>query len=191
MNTPNRVLFALGFEAAIGGIALLLAWILRIPLAPLLHIDPGDAAVAAIGVVLLGSVFFVVARSTWPPFRRIREQLDAILPRLLTGVSLGGVFLIAVVAGISEELLFRGVIQHGLDFHMATWIAVVAANIVFALAHLITPTYGVLALLMGGILSTVFIVTGSLVAAAITHALYDFAALTYYRSYLKQKEARP
>jgi uncharacterized protein len=187
MSTPKRVVFALGFEAAIGGIALFLAWILRIPLAPLLVIDARDAAVAAIGIVLLGSVFFLVARSTWPPFRRIREQLDAILPRLLAGASLGGIFLIALIAGISEELLFRGVIQHGLDIHTSTWIAVVAANIVFALAHLITPTYGILALFMGAILSAVLIVTGSLVAAAITHALYDFAALTYY---LKRKEAR-
>jgi hypothetical protein len=197
MSSPNSseattrprkgVLFALAFEGAIGLTALLFAFILRIPLAPLLDITASGLAFAAVGIVLLGAVFFLVSRSSWPPFRRIREQLDAILPRFLGGASLGAILLVAAVAGISEELLFRGVIQHGLDLHAATWIAVVAANIVFALAHLITPTYGVLALFMGAILSTVFLVSESLIAAALTHALYDFAALTYY---LRRKEAR-
>jgi hypothetical protein len=181
------VVFALAFEGAIGLAALLLAWILRIPLAPLIYIDGNGLALAGLGVLLLGVVFFLVSRSSWPPFRKIRDQLDAILPRFLGGASLGVILLVAAVAGISEELLFRGVIQHGLDIHTATWVAVVAANIVFALAHLITPTYGVLALFMGAILSTVFLVSGSLIAAALTHALYDFAALTYY---LRRKEAR-
>ncbi len=174
------LLIALTFEGAIGIAALIAAVALGIRLRPLLSLSGKDLATALLGVLALSVIFVVVAFSRWSPFARIRRQLDRVLPQLFDRASVAALFAVSAVAGISEELLFRGVLQHGLDSVMTTWAAVLIANLVFAALHLITPTYGVIAFFMGLILSAVFMITGSIAAAAITHGIYDFMALVFY-----------
>ena len=174
------LLIALTFEGAIGLAALIAAVALGIRLRPLLSLSGKDLATALLGVLALSVIFVVVAFSRWSPFARIRRQLDRVLPQLFDRASVAALFAVSAVAGISEELLFRGVLQHGLDSVMTTWAAVLIANLVFAALHLITPTYGVIAFFMGLILSAVFMITGSIAAAAITHGIYDFMALVFY-----------
>jgi hypothetical protein len=174
------LLLALGFEGAVGVAALVAALLFGIRLGPLFHLTLPDLAAAAAGVLLLAVVFVIVALSAWPPFERIRRQLDQVLPQLFDGAPITALLAVSAVAGVSEELLFRAVLQNGLAGIMSTWAAVLIANLIFAALHLITPTYGVIAFFMGIILSAVFIVTGSLVAAAVTHGVYDFIALVLY-----------
>mgnify|MGYP006273772273 CR=1 FL=1 len=177
----NRsLLIALGFEAAIGVVGIAAALLFRIPLISTLTLTVRAVLVSAAGVVVLTLMLLVVARSSWPPFRRIREQLDRTLGVLFRNASMPALLAVSLVAGIGEEILFRGVLQQGLGVLMPTILAVVLANLVFAFAHLITITYGILALLMGGVLSAVFLLSDSLIAAALTHAVYDFIALAYY-----------
>jgi membrane protease YdiL (CAAX protease family) len=52
--------------------------------------------------------------------------------------------------------------------------------VLFGLLHLVTPTYAVLAALMGGYLGWLYVRTGNLLVAIIVHALYDFFALSYF-----------
>ena len=49
----------------------------------------------------------------------------------------------------------------------------------FGLMHFITPTYAVLATLMGAYLGLVWQWTGNLLAVVLMHALYDFLVLLY------------
>ncbi len=91
--------------------------------------------------------------------------------------------LISLIAGIGEELLFRGLVQDGL----ATWlggtvgicVGVAASSLVFGLAHALTTTYAVLATLVGVYLGILFLLTGNLLAPIAAHAVYDFLALIY------------
>ena len=56
--------------------------------------------------------------------------------------------LLAALAGVGEELLFRGVLQPWLALWHPTW-AFVLTNIAFGLLHAVTPTYALLAVGVG------------------------------------------
>ena len=68
----------------------------------------------------------------------------------------------------SEELLFRGVLH---PLAGPFW-----SNVLFGLAHFITPTYAVLAGLLGAYLGGLLELSENLLAPIITHGLYDFLA---------------
>jgi membrane protease YdiL (CAAX protease family) len=57
--------------------------------------------------------------------------------------------------------------------------AVALASAVFGLLHAITPTYAILATVMGAYLGVVWIASGNLLAPIVAHALYDFVALVW------------
>ena len=85
--------------------------------------------------------------------------------------------MLATVAGIGEELLFRGLIQNALARLIPSPASLLATSILFGLAHFVTSTYALIAGLMGLYLGGLFLLQGSLVAPIVTHAVYDFFAL--------------
>lgn len=92
----------------------------------------------------------------------------------------GAIVLVSVLAGLGEELLFRGVIQAGLT---ATWnpvIGILLASLLFGAAHAVSISYFVLAALMGLYLGLLYHWTGNLLVPVIVHALYDWVAIHFY-----------
>ena len=90
---------------------------------------------------------------------------------------------ISALAGLGEEMLFRGVIQQGVaDWvggQYGVWFGLAVAAILFGLAHHITFTYALLAGLIGLYLGGMWLLRDNLLLPIITHAMYDFIALTY------------
>lgn len=117
------------------------------------------------------------------PYRWLQE-LTQITRRLLlpmfrtTGV--WGIAILSLIAGVGEELLFRGVLQVGLAGWLGDAGALVVASVLFGVAHFITPAYFLLATVMGGYLGGLYFSTGNLLLPIVVHALYDFLALGYY-----------
>ena len=85
--------------------------------------------------------------------------------------------LLAAAAGLCEEVLFRGVLQPWMGRH-SFLTGLILANLLFGLAHLVTPAYGVMAALLGVYLSLLMQATEppSLLAPVIAHSLYDLVA---------------
>jgi membrane protease YdiL (CAAX protease family) len=87
------------------------------------------------------------------------------------------------VAGLGEELLFRGLVQAGLARLISgpagIWIALLAASLLFGVFHWLSTTYALLAAAAGLYFGWLLIATGSLWPPVVAHALYDFAALWY------------
>ena len=54
-----------------------------------------------------------------------------------------------------------------------------AASVLFGLGHMVTPTYAVLAGLIGLYLGALSMVFGNLLQVVVVHSLYDFVALLY------------
>jgi uncharacterized protein len=112
------------------------------------------------------------------------KELTQLTRRLLlpmfrtTGV--WGIAILSLIAGIGEELLFRGVVQLGLTGWIGDVGALVVASVMFGVAHFITPAYFVLATVMGAYLGGLYFWTGNLLLPILVHALYDFLALGYY-----------
>jgi membrane protease YdiL (CAAX protease family) len=84
---------------------------------------------------------------------------------------------VAALAGIGEEALFRGVVQSALLGRLPGWAAVLVTAAAFGAAHALTLTYAVLAALVGAYLGWLHLASGNLLVPILAHALYDFVAL--------------
>ncbi len=86
--------------------------------------------------------------------------------------------ILASIAGFSEELLFRGVIQPWIEHAWGAVTGLVVSNLIFGLVHAVTPLYALLATLVGIYLGLALDVTGdkNLLVPVIIHGLYDFLA---------------
>jgi membrane protease YdiL (CAAX protease family) len=140
-----------------------------------------DAKAAGYGIAatlpLLGLLRWCL-RTEWGPMRRLVSLVEERLTPYLAGASAWGIVLVSLMAGLGEEVLFRGVIQAGLADRLPAWLAVGIAALLFGAAHWLTTSYAVFATVIGGYLGILFLVTGNLLAPAVTHALYDVVALS-------------
>jgi membrane protease YdiL (CAAX protease family) len=86
---------------------------------------------------------------------------------------------ISALAGLGEELLFRGVMQQALAEWLDVSWAIGLTSVVFGLAHLITPLYGLLAAAVSAYLGWLMVSYENLVVPVVTHGVYDLVALVY------------
>ncbi|MEW6753076.1 MAG: CPBP family intramembrane glutamic endopeptidase [Candidatus Latescibacterota bacterium] len=139
---------------------------------------PAHAGVGAVAALPLVLLFVLLMRWEWAPLVRVRRFLVEQLRPLLAGRSLGELALIAGLAGLTEEMLFRGLLQEGLAAWLGSAGGLLAAGLLFGASHWITPAYVLVAGLMGLYLGCLYQATGNLLAPVLAHAAYDFAALT-------------
>lgn len=83
------------------------------------------------------------------------------------------------VAGLGEEMLFRGVIQYELASRIGTGVAVGLSSVVFGALHAVTPLYAILATLASVYFGAIYIWSSNLAVPIITHAFYDLVALLF------------
>jgi membrane protease YdiL (CAAX protease family) len=181
-NSPRRrdvVLLAVLFEGGLGVLALALGWLIGCPVWQKLHADARDGlwAVGATLPLLLIFLLFV----NWPigPLARIEAFAEEFIEPLFRPCTLFDLAVISLLAGLGEEMLFRGVLQDTLSHWLNPWLGLTLASVLFGLLHLITPTYAVLATLMGAYLGWLYDRSGNLLVAVVAHTLYDFFALAY------------
>ena len=117
-------------------------------------------------------------RTEWRTMRRLVAGVEEHLAPYLAGTSAGGIVLVSLLAGIGEEVLFRGVLQAGIAERLPAWLAVGIAALLFGVAHWLMLSYAVFAAIIGAYLGILFLITGNLLAPAVTHALYDVVALS-------------
>lgn len=97
--------------------------------------------------------------------------------------------LLAVAAGISEELLFRGVFQSWIERGMPLVWAIVLPNILFGALHARTSLYAFIAGLVGVYMGVLFAATGNVLAPIVTHAIYDWVALVVTQRAIEARAA--
>ena len=90
---------------------------------------------------------------------------------------------LSVLAGVGEELLFRGALQGWLAWHLNDGVAIAAAAVLFGLVHYLSFTYFVIATGLGLVLGTVYWLTDSLLLVMVWHGVYDMIALYSLRQY--------
>ena len=174
------ILFALGFEGALAVAALALS--LLFGLQPWLAIDFGADAmvlsVLATAPLIVAMLALMQRRWSWvQALRRIVE--DHLLPLFRDAGPLV-VFAVALFAGIGEELLFRGVVQAGVEGLIGPVAALVVASLLFGLAHAVSPAYFVITCVMGLYLGWLYQATGNLLVPIMVHFLYDWIVLAWY-----------
>ncbi len=96
-------------------------------------------------------------------------------------------------AGISEELLFRGVLQPWLELKWGIPLGLIFSNMIFGFLHWVTPMYALIAGAVGIYLGLMLNVGGerNLLTPIAIHTIYDYMAfLVVARSYLQEQETQ-
>ena len=182
-DPPNLLVLAMIFEGGLGVAAVGLGWVFgQPPLAKIAWSTAAWAEGAAAAVPLVG----LLALCLWVPIGPLRSLLKTVEETLIPLFRHSGFLELAVIsllAGVGEEMFFRGVVQDVVAGWVGgtpgIWVGLACATLLFALAHLITPTYAVLAGIMGLYLGSLWIGTQNLLVPIAAHALYDFLALVY------------
>ena len=109
--------------------------------------------------------------------RQIRKFMRDTLGPLLSRCRTIDLLFLAIVAGLCEEILFRGFL-FGYVWQFNQGLAILICNLAFGLAHLVTPLYAFLAAMAGVYLTALIAVDSSpnLLVPITAHAAYDFVA---------------
>jgi len=125
--------------------------------------------------------YFVLQTLPLTALQRIARIVREMFQQYMSPLKLWQLAVISALAGIGEELLFRGLFQLGLATVVDLWLAIFFVSLIFGLFHAVTPTYFLLAFVISLYLGFLFVHTGNLVVPIAIHALYDFAILLYIR----------
>lgn len=179
-NLPTSAM--LGVQFGIVVLAVVLAFIFRIDLLGAMDFSVeavNGGVIGTIPMLLLGWWLF---RSNWAWVLELRQLMESALIPLFRNAPAGTVFLVSLLAGVGEELLFRGVIQGGLEGLIGAWPALILASVIFGALHALTRAYFIIATLMGLYLGWIYMETGNLLTPILIHFLYDWIVLRFYLS---------
>ncbi len=185
-DQPGRdviVMFAVFFEGGLAPLSLLLGWWLgHNPLARFAW-NQADALWGALAAVPMILLFLLTLRSPIGPLREIKSFCEDEFIPLLAGSAWSDMALIALSAGVGEEMLFRGVLQSSLTAWLGAGWGLVIASLLFGLLHPISLPYVVVTSVLGLYLGAAYLLTGNLLVVMVTHSLYDFALMSYLLRY--------
>jgi hypothetical protein len=180
------------FEASLVLLAVVLGWILGQSPLTTLRFNPHALQIGSLAVLPLLCLLLVCERVPWRPVQEVRRVMDDLIAPMFKSWSWFELAGLSLLAGLGEEMLFRGVFQAALvqwtgDFlphspagaMLGDWTAVLAVAILFGLLHALNLAYAVLATLMGLYLGWLWMASENLVVPVVAHALYDFLALLY------------
>lgn len=177
-NKEDFFLAACCFEASLILVALLLGWITGIDPFATLRFSTPALAYGILGSLPLFLMFLGLHRLQNTAIADIRKFLLNTLGPHLLRYRWPHLLMLSSIAGVSEELLFRGVLQPWLESVGGMAIGLLTSNLLFGLVHAVTPLYALLAGLVGVYLGWSLDIAGerNLLVPIVIHSLYDFLA---------------
>ena len=170
--------FACYFEGSLILVAIILGWFSGIDPFENLHFTEISVFYGLMGTAPLFLVFMALYQIEIEALKKIKHLLLETLGPSLHQHNWADLFVLAAIAGISEEILFRGVVQPWMESSFGMAVGLIGSNILFGLVHAVTPLYAVLATLVGIYLGLFLDYGGerNLLTPIIIHGLYDFLA---------------
>ncbi|WP_443029017.1 lysostaphin resistance A-like protein [Spirulina sp. CS-785/01] len=141
----------------------------NVPLLPIEFTLP--AVLLGIGLALGIAAISALVHRLWPAYRR---SADFYLQLVIKPLIWPDLIWLGLLPGLSEELLFRGVMLPALGLNP---LAVVLSSLLFGVLHLSGAQqwpYMIWAIVVGGILGTTALVTGNLLIPIVAHILTNF-----------------
>jgi membrane protease YdiL (CAAX protease family) len=191
VDTTDRSHFlrlAAVFEGGLVFVALALGLLFHINPFADFRIDRTSVFVGIAAALLPFALLVVSDRFQFSALERMKRIVLQLLGPSLAACRWYELVLVAALAGFGEELVFRGVLQRllerWLDFGGSGHIAgLIASNVIFGLLHFLTPTYALLAGLMGVYFGVLLDSTNppSLVVPMVAHGVYDYLAFLLLR----------
>jgi uncharacterized protein len=174
------------FEATLIVVAVVLGWLGNINPFASLHYSENAILYGILGTIPLFLLFLMLEQITAESVIAIRRLLMETLGPGLHRYHWADLFVLAAIAGISEEILFRGAVQPWMESSWGMTAGLIGSNIIFGLVHAVTPLYFILATVVGIYMGLALDYGGdrNLLTPIIIHGLYDFLAfLALMRSY--------
>jgi membrane protease YdiL (CAAX protease family) len=143
------------------------------------------------GATIYGLVY-CLTKFFWMNSVSMRELMDK-LASLFRDFSWPAILAISLMAGLSEELLLRGLLQNWLIELMGPAGGIGLASLVFGLMHYLSRTYVLVTFTLGLAFGVAYYLSNSLLFVIIAHAVYDvfaFAVLVKYPHLLGIKVTR-
>src|SRR5580692_2546725 len=186
VDTTDRSHFlrlAAVFEGGLVFVALALGLLFQINPFVDFCIDRASVFVGIAAALLPFALLVVSDRFRFSALERMKRIVLQLLGPALAACRWYELVVVAALAGFGEELVFRGVLQRCLERWLdfggsGRIVGLIVSNVVFGLLHLMTPTYAVLAALMGIYFGLLLDATepANLVVPMLAHGLYDYLA---------------
>ncbi len=180
-SESNAFLLVLGGTVLLGVGGVILSFVLGTPLMAQFSPDPNAFLIGVIATLPLVIFLWWFSNTTLEHLAAFRRSQIKFFAEIGFSFTPARIALMAIAAGVSEEIVFRGVLQTWIDGYAPAFIAIIVANLIFAALHMRTILYALIAGLVGVYLGVLFVLTENLLAPIVTHALYDAAALEYTR----------
>lgn len=175
----RRTLLAMSGWVTAGTIGLTWAgcWLGDVSLWPQLMVSWLTLIAGLVLALPLLVTFFVLKALPFEPLRRVFRIVHEYFGPAMARCRFAELAFVAIGAGVSEELLFRGLLPAVLA-NRGTLIALIAPNVLFGILHAATITYAVIASCIGLFFSLCLTIwpETNLVTVIVAHAVYDFVA---------------
>ncbi|WP_036480789.1 CPBP family intramembrane glutamic endopeptidase [Myxosarcina sp. GI1] len=134
----------------------------------------------AASIIISSSIIYRI----WPAYRRSAE---AYLKLIIKPLIWGDLIWLGLLPGLSEELLFRGMMLPAFGFN---WTALIVSSLLFGVLHLSGASqwsYVVWATVVGFVLGYCTLITGNLLVPIIAHVITNFLSSCLWKvNYGKQ-----
>jgi membrane protease YdiL (CAAX protease family) len=128
------------------------------------------------------ALVYCLTKNFWMNSTSMHELMDK-LASLFRDFSWPAILVISLMAGLSEELLLRGLLQNWLIELIGPAGGIGLASLVFGLMHYLSRTYVLVTFALGLLFGIAYYLSNSLLFVIIAHAVYDvlaFAVLVKY-----------
>ncbi|MFN3360410.1 MAG: lysostaphin resistance A-like protein [Pseudanabaenaceae cyanobacterium] len=160
-------------------IAALCLFVFHLPLVPL-QLDLYNGLLGLVLGVAISGVSYLLYRYI-PPFRASADEKFALVVAPLTYPDL---LWLGLLPGLSEELLFRGILLPSLGLN---WLGIIGSSLVFGILHLSQPRFCLYVLCVIGIgiiFALVTISTGSTFTTTVAHITTNILSAWLWKLYL-------
>ena len=179
----HTVLTAIFFEGGLAVLALVIGYFCSFSPARTLSWSFPAVLLGFAATIPMLVMFIFLDRAKSLPLLRIQQLVRMFIFTFFSKCTTAQIFLICILAGIGEELFFRGLMQDGIASGIGGTIGLVCGIVIssffFGVAHLITPTYGIIAFFMSLYFAALFLLSGNILVPMIAHTLYDYCVIRY------------
>lgn len=122
----------------------------------------------------LGFAITLCSEGLYRGWKGYREGADVYLSMILTPLKMADLVWLGVLPGMSEELLFRGVMLPAIGLN---WFGILISSLCFGVLHFFSPRYWgyvVWAVVVGGVLGVSAVLTQNLLVPVVAHTVTNF-----------------
>lgn len=184
MNKKRDQRFALILlsQLAIVAVGMFLIWVFSVQI-PGAHIERLNAVAIGTLLAIVTFLLFAVIYRFGGKFAQALLNDTRRVSGIFSGYSWVHLACVAALAGVGEELLFRGFLQTWLSNHFTITWAILIASIIFGLLHYLSHAYFISVTLMSVAFGVTYYIMDSLLMVMVWHAVYDFIALVVLVKY--------